>query len=157
MTTLATLTTLTGKAGCMASYQCPSNKRCISSKCRDPCPGVCGREASCKARNHYAICQCKPGYTGDPFVACQRITTCEFLIQNAFSLHFNLGPTKVSTERPDPCIPTPCGSKALCTEKNNAVSCRCEPGYTGDPFLACQRITSCELYFIHFLFISFVK
>ena len=65
------------KPECVVSAECPRDKACVSQKCRDPCPGVCGGHAYCTATNHNAICQCDPGYTGNAFVACQRITTCK--------------------------------------------------------------------------------
>ena len=65
------------KPECVVSAECPRDKACVSQKCRDPCPGVCGAHAYCTATNHNAICQCDPGYTGNAFVACQRITTCK--------------------------------------------------------------------------------
>jgi hypothetical protein len=41
----------------------------------DPCPGVCGSHASCRTTRHQPDCTCDPGYTGDPFRFCSRITT----------------------------------------------------------------------------------
>jgi hypothetical protein len=67
------------KPECVVNAECPRDKACVSQKCRDPCPGVCGAYAYCTATNHNAICQCEPGYTGNAFVACQRITTCKSL------------------------------------------------------------------------------
>lgn len=37
-----------------------------------------------------------------------------------------------------PCNPTPCGSNALCTERNGAGSCACMPNYFGDPYSGCR-------------------
>lgn len=55
---------------CVVSTDCPSNKACMSSKCRDPCPGTCGSNAQCQVVSHQATCTCFPGYTGDPFRYC---------------------------------------------------------------------------------------
>ena len=63
------------KPECTINQECPSHLACISQKCKDPCPGVCGVYASCYVTNHLPLCKCDPGYTGDAFVACQRITT----------------------------------------------------------------------------------
>ena len=63
------------KPECVVNAECPRDKACVNQKCRDPCPGVCGAHAFCTASNHNAVCQCEPGYTGNAFVACQRITT----------------------------------------------------------------------------------
>ena len=65
------------KPECTINQECPSNLACIQQKCKDPCPGVCGTHASCSVNNHYPICQCDPGYEGDPFSNCYRKTTCK--------------------------------------------------------------------------------
>lgn len=38
----------------------------------------------------------------------------------------------------NPCIPSPCGSNALCKEQNNAGSCICLPEYYGNPYEGCR-------------------
>ena len=35
-------------------------------------------------------------------------------------------------------MPTPCGSNAICQERNKAASCQCIPEYFGDPYVACR-------------------
>lgn len=42
------------------------------------------------------------------------------------------------TEIPQPCIPSPCGTNAVCKEKNGAGSCACLPEYYGDPYSFCK-------------------
>jgi hypothetical protein len=56
---------------CVINPDCPSNKACMTSKCKDPCPGTCGQNAQCQVVNHQASCTCFPGYTGDPFRYCR--------------------------------------------------------------------------------------
>ena len=63
------------KPECVVNSECPRNLACIAQKCKDPCSGLCGVYASCYVSNHLPLCKCDPGYTGDAFVACQRITT----------------------------------------------------------------------------------
>ena len=60
---------------CVINSDCPSDKACISRKCQDPCPGLCGVNAYCRVRNHIPICVCNQGYEGDPFSRCTRITS----------------------------------------------------------------------------------
>lgn len=55
---------------CTVNSECPSNMACMNQKCRDPCPGSCGIQATCQVRNHSPVCVCPPGYVGDAFVAC---------------------------------------------------------------------------------------
>lgn len=58
---------------CVVNTDCPSNRACISEKCRDPCPGSCGFNADCRVQNHIPICTCISGYSGDPFTQCSPI------------------------------------------------------------------------------------
>lgn len=51
---------------------CPPNAACLSSHCRDPCPGVCGINAECTVVNHIPVCTCFPDHIGDPFQSCRR-------------------------------------------------------------------------------------
>lgn len=44
----------------------------------------------------------------------------------------------IPTEIPDPCHPSPCGSNAVCKERNGAGSCQCLPEYSGDPYTGCR-------------------
>lgn len=46
--------------------------------------------------------------------------------------------TQIVQEDDHPCHPTPCGSNALCTERNGAGSCVCLPNYFGDPYSDCR-------------------
>jgi hypothetical protein len=55
---------------CVINSDCPSNRACIRNKCQDPCPGTCGQNADCQVINHVPSCNCRPGYTGDPFRYC---------------------------------------------------------------------------------------
>lgn len=41
-------------------------------------------------------------------------------------------------EIPQPCHPSPCGSNAICTERNGAGACACLPDYIGDPYSGCR-------------------
>jgi len=41
-------------------------------------------------------------------------------------------------ERPTPCVPSPCGSNAVCREQNGAGSCTCLPDYMGNPYEGCR-------------------
>ena len=68
------------KPECVVNAECPRDKACLNQHCRDPCPGVCGAHATCSVANHAPQCRCDPGYEGDAFVACRRITTRKLLI-----------------------------------------------------------------------------
>jgi hypothetical protein len=38
----------------------------------------------------------------------------------------------------EPCNPSPCGSNAICKERNGAGSCTCMKDYFGDPYISCR-------------------
>ena len=65
---------------CMVSSDCAQDKACIKQKCIDPCPGTCGLNARCQVVNHNPICSCAPGFTGDPFIRCHKVTSKQALI-----------------------------------------------------------------------------
>lgn len=55
---------------CVVSSDCPSNEACVRNKCVDPCLGVCGENAECRAINHMPSCACRIGFTGNPYTRC---------------------------------------------------------------------------------------
>lgn len=55
---------------CVSNSDCPNHLSCFNRKCKDPCPGSCGSNASCRVANHAPTCFCLPGHTGDPFRQC---------------------------------------------------------------------------------------
>lgn len=56
---------------CVMNSDCPATAACLSSHCRDPCPGVCGINAECTVVNHVPACTCFPDHVGDPFQSCR--------------------------------------------------------------------------------------
>lgn len=104
----------------------------------DPCPGACGSHATCRAQNHFPSCSCDPGYTGDPFSACYRKTTCKIsaLTFIKYVITLILVPPKI--EIVDPCNPSPCGSNAVCSKQRSAAACQCIQDYFGDPYISCR-------------------
>ena len=51
---------------CLSDPECADYLACRDEKCVDPC-GDCSINADCTARNHRAICECRLGYTGNPY------------------------------------------------------------------------------------------
>jgi len=41
-------------------------------------------------------------------------------------------------EVPNPCQPSPCGTNAVCTQRNGAGACSCIPDYQGNPYEGCR-------------------
>lgn len=124
---------------CTINAECPGNLACINEKCRYPCPGSCGSRATCFVLKHSPVCQCDPGYTGDPFAGCSIIPS-NIVCLNDFCLYFTyqflVGP--IPDNKINPCNPSPCGANAVCKERNNAGSCICLPEYFGDPYTGCR-------------------
>lgn len=58
---------------CIVNRDCSTTEACNKQKCVDPCIGACGTNADCRVINHSPVCTCLPGYTGEPFVRCNRI------------------------------------------------------------------------------------
>lgn len=56
---------------CVTNADCDDDKACMSNKCQDPCPGICGINALCEVDNHNPICYCPSDMTGDPFRVCR--------------------------------------------------------------------------------------
>lgn len=102
---------------CVLSSDCPADKACITNKCKDPCPGVCGLNAECLPINHVPTCICSSGYTGDPFIACQPQR----------DEPSTLPPTL------DVCRPSPCGPNSICHEVNGLAVCSCQTDFVGAP------------------------
>ncbi|KAL1140438.1 hypothetical protein AAG570_000370 [Ranatra chinensis] len=98
---------------CVVSSECAQDKACLNQKCADPCPGTCGLNARCQVLNHNPICSCSPGYTGDPFLKCQKQQT-------------PAPPT-------NPCSPSPCGPYSQCRTVGSTPACSCMPNYIGRP------------------------
>ncbi|EAT34892.1 AAEL012905-PA [Aedes aegypti] len=100
---------------CVLNSDCPSNRACVSSKCKDPCPGTCGQNAECQVVNHLPSCTCFVGYEGDPFRYC------------------NVMQREPIKEYVNPCQPNPCGPNSQCREINGQAVCSCLPTYGGSP------------------------
>lgn len=75
---------------CMVSADCPQDKACINTKCKDPCPGTCGLNARCNVVNHNPICSCPVGFNGDPFVRCLQEESKETFRDSGFALSCSL-------------------------------------------------------------------
>lgn len=105
---------------CIVNSECDMKKACQNNKCVDPCNNACGVGAFCQVVNHFPVCYCPEGYTGDALQSC---------------LLFREPPVATTSA----CDPSPCGpnSRCLLSQQGNAI-CSCLPGYRGSP-PACQR------------------
>lgn len=46
--------------------------------------------------------------------------------------------TCISVHDPQPCIPSPCGANAICTQRDGAGACSCLEGFHGNPYEGCR-------------------
>uniref|UniRef100_A0A6E8W1C0 Dumpy n=1 Tax=Anopheles coluzzii TaxID=1518534 RepID=A0A6E8W1C0_ANOCL len=99
---------------CVANGDCQKSLACINNRCKDPCPGVCGRNAECAVVNHTPVCSCPDGMKGNAFEQCLR--------------------EEVTPPPSDPCYPSPCGQNTVCRVFNGNAVCECLPEFKGSPF-----------------------
>lgn len=114
---------------------CSRDKACLNSKCRDPCPGVCGFNAECHVVNHSPACSCLPGYTGDPLQGCRNIPPPSKRLLSP-ALRFITYKTICIQEvhdPVDPCRPSPCGANSDCLVSHGNAVCSCRPSFIGSP------------------------
>ncbi|SPP80067.1 blast:Fibrillin-1, partial [Drosophila guanche] len=96
---------------CVYNHDCPTTQMCnrMTHTCFDVCDEEsCGENAICLAEDHRAVCQCPPGFRGDPLpeVAC----------------------TKQSG-----CAAGTCHPSAICEVTPEGPICKCPPHFVGDP------------------------
>lgn len=86
------------------------------------------------------MCSCLQYYTGDPFSECI-IIQCKLSLLKKINLTINqFLKKKFSSDNviENPCVPSPCGSNAICKTQNNVGSCTCLPDYFGNPYESCR-------------------
>lgn len=118
---------------CRTDEECSDTQSCHNFRCVDPCivSNECGLSADCVSRHHQSTCQCRDGFSGDPFLECAsyECQTNEDCPTNKFCLR---------NQCLDPCVVNdPCGRNAVCTVGHYTVSCKCPPTTVGDPLIEC--------------------
>ncbi|UYV71427.1 dp [Cordylochernes scorpioides] len=129
--------------------ECENNKGCPDyavcrvgdnniKKCYDVCKGTnCGPNAQCVGKGQRAVCECLPGYEGNPtdFLygciappqdVCHTDSSCP-------EDHVCLLTTNGIKDCVDVCQTYHCGPNAQCLGRNHHAECRCPSGYSGDP------------------------
>ena len=65
------LITSKSASSCTVNSECKANEQCLVLVCVDAClieQNLCGLNAVCEVTNHIATCQCRQGYSGNPFL-----------------------------------------------------------------------------------------
>merc|ERR1719350_2689151 len=119
--------------GCQSDNECRDQETCVDGNCVNPCliQDPCGRNAECYPSRHRAMCECIPGYEGDPFVACE-------VIGCRRDQECPQDRACRSKDCINPCIhENPCAKNAECLVTSHEAQCRCPIGFTGNAYVRC--------------------
>jgi hypothetical protein len=96
---------------------------------QNPCvPSPCGPNSICLPKDSIPTCSCLPNYIGRPPCCRPECTINAECFGNLAC---------VNERCIDPC-PGSCGINAFCKVISHNPVCKCNDGYTGDPFIACR-------------------
>lgn len=120
------------KPVCQYNEDCPPNKLCdrLNRICINPCfEDSCGDNAECLPKDHGTECRCLPGHAGNPFISCEKVYGCR---QDE-----DCGSNEacINGQCSSPCQ---CGINAICEVIYHRATCKCPPGYEGNPAVVCQ-------------------
>lgn len=120
------------RTGCFNSLHCADGLACFKQQCVNPCElNLCGLNAECRVKRHSPICQCTPGYEGDPFNQC---------FENQSKPQIT--PQMIKRVSKDNLDPAPCGAHTIRFRENGIVTCKCRNKYIGNPYDSCYH--ECE-------------
>lgn len=132
---------------CRSNGDCPEDKQCKAHKCINPCLSAnpCGSNADCLVRNYIAICKCKQGFSGSPYIQCRPQFTADCYVDADC-------PTKLaclSGKCVNPCTELqPCKNPAQCEVSNTlpvrTMICSCPPGYISSGGGVCRPASPIE-------------
>lgn len=115
------------KIGCRSDDECSGTHSCINKQCVPVCNyDTCGQNADCFGVNHRAICECRPGLTGDPKVSCIQVgcrSDSECPLDRAC----------INSKCVNPCEETAsCDINEICNVYYHRPECTCKPGFISD-------------------------
>ncbi|KAG7155061.1 Neurogenic locus Notch protein-like 4, partial [Homarus americanus] len=97
-----------------------------------PClPDPCGANTICREHVDTYLCECRPGYYGNPDVGCRP--------ECVLSTDCDSGYSCIRHKCMNPC-PAACASTAVCTVVNHGATCSCPPHLQGDPYIHCAPL-----------------
>lgn len=130
--------------GCRSDSECPITQACVNRECVSPCSYTqCGVNAECRVDGHRGRCFCLPQHFGDPQVRCERP---QCLSDDECPTHLACRDQRCQ----DPCD---CAPTAQCNVINHRPTCRCPPGYIGNPHQSCTIGKSNKILNLRFVFI----
>lgn len=124
------------KIGCRSDDECSGQHSCVNRQCVPVCSAdgsSCGRQANCYGSNHRAVCECAPGFMGNPKISC-------VLLGCRSDSDCPSNKACVNNKCDDPCVGAePCGPASECKVFNHKVNCVCPPDYVMDPIAGCKK------------------
>lgn len=128
------LTILIILAGCRSDSDCSGQNVCLNRLCVPACAAdgsSCGTEAICYGIQHRTVCECPPGLSGNPQIACT-LASCksdnECSSDRACINKKCINPCKQSKD---------CVEPAVCIPYNHKADCSCPPGFVGNVTTGC--------------------
>lgn len=125
------------KIGCTSDSECSKTHSCINRQCVPACSAdrdQCGERAECYGINHRAVCECLPGYSGDPRIAC-------VLLGCRSDDECPSDKACINTKCENPCEKTAvCAKNEICRVYNHRPECACPPGFVSDLKRGCIQL-----------------
>jgi hypothetical protein len=130
------------KPQCESDYDCNFDQKCAQGTCVSACSLVsCGLNALCLPKNHRGICECIPGYFGNPSIACNKEpVTLPPIVSGCLSNNDCPDYTACQSRKCiNPCAaPDVCAPNANCRVRRHQAVCTCPDGYIGSPQISCS-------------------
>lgn len=123
------------RIGCRADDECSPQHSCINRQCVPVCEGdgiPCGRQAECYGINHRAVCECRPGFSGNPRIncvplECQSNDDCP------------LNKACINNKCQNPCeVTAVCAIDEVCKVYQHQPECACPPGFIATKTGGCR-------------------
>lgn len=143
---------------CNNDNECGNNLACRAdyrgfNDCKDACENIiCGRNSICKVLSHQPVCECLPGYFGNPNderFGCRPIectTNNECNANQVCSNYKCINPCRTQQNSNGKSI---CGENSYCSPEQHSAVCRCLEGFEGDPLAGCRRVDFCAKQVCH--------
>ena len=132
---------------CSTDNECRDGYACLNQTCNNLCAfNPCGLNAKCSVQgtssSHSSqstmttsICECKQGYTGDPFTGCTPLLIPQPGCQN--DNNCAVSDVCLNGQCHDACRLAECGSGAICRSVSHRAVCSCLDLHNGDPQKLC--------------------
>nr|XP_027235383.1 neurogenic locus notch homolog protein 4-like [Penaeus vannamei] len=128
---------------CTRDFECDDDEMCHNRECEPVCivSNPCtGDNTACRGINHRPVCQCLPGFVGNPFIECKRPLPSTPSPECLSDRECPDNKACAQRECINPCIlSNPCSLYAECTTRDHFPVCTCILGFTGNGYF-CDRL-----------------